>query len=56
MERVLSSREPERVPCLVDCACFGPDGVCAAAKRRLDEFEKEAGWLVLILHGLDDAG
>ncbi|WP_375392895.1 polysaccharide deacetylase family protein [uncultured Sphingomonas sp.] len=47
---------PGRMPSLVDCACFGPDLVGAAAMKRLNEFEHQQGWLVFVFHGLDDEG
>ena len=50
------NRAPEDVSGAIDCACFGPDGVGAAAALRLDRFTDEQGWLVLVFHGLDDEG
>lgn len=47
---------PEHVSGTIDCACFGPDQVGAAATRRLERFGDEEGWLVLVFHGLDDEG
>lgn len=47
---------PEHVSGPVDCACFGPDQVGAAAARRLERFEVQQGWLIFVFHGLDDEG
>lgn len=47
---------PRQASGAIDCACFGPDLVGAAAASRLERFEGEQGWLVLVFHGLDDEG
>lgn len=47
---------PGRASGPFDCACFGPDQVGASATRRLDGFEQQRGWLVMVFHGLDDEG
>lgn len=39
----------------VDCVSFG-DGADELVTRRLSRFAGEAGWLVLVLHGLDGEG
>ncbi|WP_446325672.1 polysaccharide deacetylase family protein [Blastomonas sp. CACIA14H2] len=40
----------------IDCICFGPHEVGAAANQRLSRFRYETGWLVFVFHGIDDEG
>jgi len=41
----------------IQCVTYGPDGVDASVEARLDRFlAHRSGWLVLVLHGLDDEG
>ncbi|WP_077034372.1 polysaccharide deacetylase family protein [Pelomonas sp. KK5] len=43
---------------VINCVCFGPEGVGESLAARLQQFSQQAedGWLVLVLHGVDGEG